>query len=234
MFNLCVTDITANVLSYPRFTREGYAFGTIYDPSNLGLNDGIMATRLQVDKWKIVRLRDACLVNHAPSPQQCASLGNVWDDTVIDDIRQSAGQCVTPAKAAEMLGIPLPSFLMAMQSDEAVENVMQIVEEKYKDKIKNDSNEGMGKAAIDASPDDAQMSFEIRRVHLPPFRYNWRQKQATTMDLGDFGFGNKAIVEGDVMYHKNMWRQLWPEKGEEDAGKERAVMSKESKGTKEK
>lgn len=41
------------------------------------------------------RVEDSCLVNHAPSPQQCAASRRVWDDTAFTDVDSYGGSCIS-------------------------------------------------------------------------------------------------------------------------------------------
>ncbi len=42
-----------------------------------------------------------CLVNHAPSPQQCALSGGVWDDTIMYQASSFGGVCVSAKTVLE-------------------------------------------------------------------------------------------------------------------------------------
>ena len=48
-------------------------------------------------------LSGRCLFEHDPSPQRCARLGGVWDDTLTHALDSPGGSCITPEDAEERL-----------------------------------------------------------------------------------------------------------------------------------
>lgn len=48
---------------------------------------------------QVARVADACLVEHAPSPQSCAATGRVWDDRGAGSDAATGGRCIGAAAA---------------------------------------------------------------------------------------------------------------------------------------
>ena len=55
---------------------------------------------------QVAHVTDACLVEHAPSPQACAARGAVWDDRGAGSDATMGGRCISAARAAAALGEP--------------------------------------------------------------------------------------------------------------------------------
>jgi hypothetical protein len=51
----------------------------------------------------VSHIANRCLVEHAPSPQRCATLGGVWDDTAAATDKDTGGKCLSPGTAAARL-----------------------------------------------------------------------------------------------------------------------------------
>ncbi|KAG2435072.1 hypothetical protein HXX76_007159 [Chlamydomonas incerta] len=89
----CQTDLAANAYKLQRLLVEDRRFGLVDPGGTHGANDGIMAQLLKTAGWKIHYVHGHCLVNHAPSPQQCALNGGVWDDSVMAAASSFGGSC---------------------------------------------------------------------------------------------------------------------------------------------
>ena len=50
--------------------------------------------------WEVHRVAGRCLYDHNPSPQRCARMGGVWDDSG-SALAHSGGECVTEAQAQQ-------------------------------------------------------------------------------------------------------------------------------------
>ncbi|GIL45617.1 hypothetical protein Vafri_2819 [Volvox africanus] len=99
----CQTDLAANAYLLNRLLAENRRFGLVDPGGTHGANDGIMAQALLAGGWKVHYLHGRCLVNHAPSPQQCALAGGVWDDTVMYLPSNFGGACVHAKSVLERI-----------------------------------------------------------------------------------------------------------------------------------
>lgn len=52
---------------------------------------------------QIAHIANRCLVEHAPSPQTCAVLGGVWDDTAAASDEGAGGNCLAAGRAAKQM-----------------------------------------------------------------------------------------------------------------------------------
>ena len=50
--------------------------------------------------WEVHRIAGRCLYDHNPSPQRCARMGGVWDDSGAA-LARSGGECITEAQAQQ-------------------------------------------------------------------------------------------------------------------------------------
>ena len=50
--------------------------------------------------WKVHHVAGRCLYDHSPSPQRCARMGGVWDDSG-SPLQHSGGECITEAQAQQ-------------------------------------------------------------------------------------------------------------------------------------
>ncbi|GFR42383.1 hypothetical protein Agub_g3254 [Astrephomene gubernaculifera] len=91
----CQTDLAANAHRLSRLLAEERRWGLVDPTGTHGANDGIMAQMLKSAGWKVHYVRGRCLVNHAPSPQQCALAGGIWDDSLNCQASSFGGSCVT-------------------------------------------------------------------------------------------------------------------------------------------
>eukprot|EP00878_Enallax_costatus_P036477 GHUV01040967.1.p1 GENE.GHUV01040967.1~~GHUV01040967.1.p1 ORF type:complete len:318 (+),score=72.11 GHUV01040967.1:2345-3298(+) len=98
----CQTDLAANAYSWPRFMKDDMRFG-ILETGRGANHDGIMADLVRTRGWKVAYIRNKCLVDHAPSPQTCAMLGGVWDDTAAASDEGAGGNCLAPGRARQRL-----------------------------------------------------------------------------------------------------------------------------------
>ncbi|KAG2500986.1 hypothetical protein HYH03_000808 [Edaphochlamys debaryana] len=103
LMRFCQTDLAANAYRVSRLLSEDRRFGTIDPGGTHGANDGIMAQTLKSSGWKIHYFRGRCLVNHAPSPQQCALSGGIWDDSIMCQASSFGGACVTAKSVVERM-----------------------------------------------------------------------------------------------------------------------------------
>ncbi|PNH00307.1 hypothetical protein TSOC_013878 [Tetrabaena socialis] len=99
----CQTDLAANAYRLERLLEEDRRFGLVDPNGTHGANDGIMAQMLKTAGWKIHYVHGRCLINHAPSPQQCALAGGVWDDSVMCLPSSFGGGCVTAKSVADRM-----------------------------------------------------------------------------------------------------------------------------------
>lgn len=99
----CQTDLAANAYRLSRMLEEDRRFGTVDPTGGNGANDGILAQILKTDGWKIHFIHGRCLVNHAPSPQQCALSGGVWDDTAMANPASFGGACASARTVLEKM-----------------------------------------------------------------------------------------------------------------------------------
>ncbi|BDA44930.1 hypothetical protein COCOBI_06-4090 [Coccomyxa sp. Obi] len=79
----CHTDLGANVFRWSRLLKEDRRLGS---PANAEKHeaehfDGLFANSIKTDGWSVHHVADACLYDHNPSPQRCAQMGGVWDET---------------------------------------------------------------------------------------------------------------------------------------------------------
>jgi hypothetical protein len=58
-----------------------------------------IAGRLLLYCCQVSHIANRCLVEHAPSPQRCATLGGVWDDTEAATDKETGGKCLSPSRA---------------------------------------------------------------------------------------------------------------------------------------
>uniref|UniRef100_A0A383WPA8 Uncharacterized protein n=1 Tax=Tetradesmus obliquus TaxID=3088 RepID=A0A383WPA8_TETOB len=98
----CQTDLAAVAYSWPRFMADDMRFGLL-EQGHGANHDGIMADVVQSRKWKISHVSGRCLVEHAPSPQRCATLDGVWDDTQAATDKETGGKCISLARAKARL-----------------------------------------------------------------------------------------------------------------------------------
>lgn len=98
----CQTDLAANAYSWPRFIADDMRFGVL-DSGHGANHDGFMADVVRARKWKVARIANRCLVDHAPTPQTCSALGGVWDDTTAGTDSGAGGRCITSTLAAKLL-----------------------------------------------------------------------------------------------------------------------------------
>ncbi|KAK9840401.1 hypothetical protein WJX74_009271 [Apatococcus lobatus] len=105
----CHTDLGANAFNFKRLIAEDRRFGALAQHSN-GLTadhyDGVMAQAMLNTGWKVRHVTDKCLFDHSPSPQRCARLGGVWDDSLSHSPAGGAGSCISRADADQRLGLP--------------------------------------------------------------------------------------------------------------------------------
>lgn len=98
----CHTDLGANAFNFKRLMAEDKRFGALAQHSN-GLTadhyDGVMAQSMLNTGWKVRHVTDKCLFDHSPSPQRCARLGGVWDDSLSHTPTGGAGSCISRAEA---------------------------------------------------------------------------------------------------------------------------------------
>ncbi|KXZ44304.1 hypothetical protein GPECTOR_69g397 [Gonium pectorale] len=99
----CQTDLAANAYHLQRLITEDRRFGVVDPTGSHGANDGVMAQILKSAGWKIHYVHGKCLVNHAPSPQQCALLGGIWDDSVMSLPQSFGGSCVSVKSVADRM-----------------------------------------------------------------------------------------------------------------------------------
>eukprot|EP00775_Hariotina_reticulata_P012502 gene12502-12637_t len=93
----CQTDLAANVYWWPRFVADDMLFGVL--DSGRGANhDGFMAEVVVKRSWKVAHVPGRCLVEHSPSPQLCASLGGVWDDSFAGSDEEAGGKCLEASR----------------------------------------------------------------------------------------------------------------------------------------
>ena len=102
LMRFCNADLAAVIYRWARFVAEERGFSKM-DSHGLGLNDGLLADLLKSSGWEVLRITDACLLSHTPSPQLCALEGGVWDDSVLATIQHSGGRCLTREEAKELL-----------------------------------------------------------------------------------------------------------------------------------
>lgn len=98
----CQTDLAANAYAWPRFVADDMRFGVL-DSGHGANHDGYMADVVRMRQWQVARVEGRCLVDHAPSPQTCAALEGVWDDTAAGTDAGAGGRCITASRAAKML-----------------------------------------------------------------------------------------------------------------------------------
>lgn len=98
----CNADLAAVVYRWQRFVAEERAFSKM-ESHGLGLNDGLLADLLKSSGWEVLRITDACLLSHTPSPQLCAKEGKVWDDSVLATKEHSGGRCLSIEEAKQLL-----------------------------------------------------------------------------------------------------------------------------------
>lgn len=55
--------------------------------------------------YQVAAVSGRCLVNHAPSPQQCAQSGGIWDDTLAATATGAGGKCVPESKGLLKMSI---------------------------------------------------------------------------------------------------------------------------------
>jgi hypothetical protein len=53
-----------------------------------------------------IRVKDRCLIEHAPSPQMCALAGDVWDDSQAGTERHAGGRCLSERAGLALLKQP--------------------------------------------------------------------------------------------------------------------------------
>lgn len=78
---------------------------------------------------QVARIANRCLVDHAPSPQTCASLGGVWDDTAAATDKGTGGTCLTAGRAAkrlEELGTAAELLEIHVSHDTTSESTIQL------------------------------------------------------------------------------------------------------------
>jgi hypothetical protein len=63
------------------------------------LYPGIANPLLLLHCCQVTHIANRCLVEHAPSPQRCATLGGVWDDTEAATDKDTGGKCLSPSRA---------------------------------------------------------------------------------------------------------------------------------------
>mmetsp|Transcript_7006 Transcript_7006/g.13794 ORF Transcript_7006/g.13794 Transcript_7006/m.13794 type:complete len:521 (-) Transcript_7006:400-1962(-) len=217
-FSMCHTDAAASAIRLPRFRKESRAFGEFRDPSGFGLHDGFLAMALRKAQWRVLRLRDAGLVNHGPSPQQCAALGHVWDDSDVDSASAAGGSCLNIHEAAQKLGGSMqdPERLQAEVDAAVVEGMTNPAlalnredsggkKRKKRSKKKEENEEGENKEGQGNSQEDENLkgkkrgkdqvekdkgdsNFELVRVPLAPYVIGQRRFWSS-MDHGNFGEG---------------------------------------------
>lgn len=100
----CHTDLGANILSWPRLIQENKRFSQL-GPIACGLSaehfDGVLAKHLVDSNWTVHHITDKCLYDHSPSPQRCARVGGVWDDS--NNVWEGGGSCITQQETAQKL-----------------------------------------------------------------------------------------------------------------------------------
>ncbi|KAI8462605.1 MAG: hypothetical protein J3K34DRAFT_475968 [Monoraphidium minutum] len=99
----CQTDLAATAYRWRKFVgRDGGGEEMLFAGMDQGIShDGQLAQRAVSRGWKVAHVRDACLVDHAPTPQQCALHGRVWDDRDAGSDHGMGGKCLPPLRAAE-------------------------------------------------------------------------------------------------------------------------------------
>ncbi|MEW5310668.1 MAG: hypothetical protein WDW38_002444 [Sanguina aurantia] len=100
---MCQTDLAAIAYRWPLWLAEGRRYGVLDPGGTSSANDGLMAQAVVAGGWKVRHVRDKCLVNHAPSPQQCAARGDVWDDSQFTDAQFFGGECLPRAVVTQKL-----------------------------------------------------------------------------------------------------------------------------------
>ncbi|EFJ52303.1 hypothetical protein VOLCADRAFT_102964 [Volvox carteri f. nagariensis] len=101
----CQTDLAASAYRLERLLAENRLFGELDPGGSHGANDGIMAQTILTAGWKVHYVRDRCLVNHSPSPQQCALAGGVWDDSIMYQATGFGGACVHAKTVLERMRV---------------------------------------------------------------------------------------------------------------------------------
>ncbi|DBB10253.1 TPA: hypothetical protein ACH3X3_001818 [Trebouxia sp. C0006] len=100
----CNTDLGANVLNWPRLIQENKRFSQLA-PVACGLPaenyDGVLAQHLVDSNWTVHHVTDKCLYDHSPSPQSCARIKGVWDDS--NNVWEGGGSCISQQEAAQKL-----------------------------------------------------------------------------------------------------------------------------------
>ena len=61
--------------------------------------------------WRLHHIARRCLYDHSPSPQRCARMGGVWDDSG-PVVLHSGGRCITEAQAQQRYDAALGAIYM--------------------------------------------------------------------------------------------------------------------------
>ncbi|KAL6762234.1 hypothetical protein V8C86DRAFT_2522953 [Haematococcus lacustris] len=98
----CQMDLAAVAWHWPRFMHEDLRFGLVDTLGDGQAADGLMASHVRSQGWKVQHVSGRCLVHHSPNPQLCAAMNGAWDDTGMWSAASSGGKCISKDAARRL------------------------------------------------------------------------------------------------------------------------------------